>query len=877
MVGETISHYKILEKIGQGGMGEVYLAQDTKLDRKVALKFLLEEIQQDSTARKRFLREAKSAAALDHPYICKIYEIGEAEEKSFISMEYIQGTTLQEELLKGPLPLKEALEKAAEIAEALEAAHKRKIVHRDLKPSNIMLTLDGHVKVMDFGLAKRVTPAEGGQEEEITTALTREGALLGTVPYMSVEQVRGQAVDTRSDIFSFGVVLYEMLTGVNPFKKDGQIETAHAIISETPPPLSQYTDDIPVVLQHTVKRMLAKDPTRRIQSAMDIRNELEELRGDLSSGLVQEAVLRGPRSAVQKRVAVVAIILVLALAGLLFYLVQTPQDRVPRLVNPLQVTFALGVENFPTWAPDGGRLAYESNQDGSWDIWVAQLGGGEPVNRTADHAGPDRYPSWSPDGRQIAFLSQRDETWGLYTMAAVGGMPRKVLSLAINPTYYRGAPQWSVDGAEIAVAVWDSPNSYAEIVSVQTQETQRIPFPQHEGNPCLDLSWSPDGRLFAYVEADGDAAEVTRLWTMPSSGGEAIPVTDGRTNDRSPIWSADGRQLLFISNRGGTMDLWQQRMGEEGKPVGEAEPVTTGLGIRSAVFSSDGAKVAYSQGRPVANVWRVPILTDRTANWADAQQITFDNALIEFFDLSPDGKRLAMSSDRAGNQDLWILPSEGGQLTQLTTDPTDDWSPRWSPDGEEIAFYAYRSGNRDAWVMPSGGGPARQLTSHPTEETVPTWSPDGREIAFISRRSGNREIWIVAAEGGEPRQVTVRPEDDTITDWSGDGRWLVFQSESRLFRISPAGGQPELLVEVPAVLFGARLSPDDKVLYYLGRDDNLWALSLEVGRKSPMTDLVGRTGTLGWGVATDGQFLYFSWAEETGDIWVMDVTEESRN
>jgi len=236
MIGQTLSHYRIIEKIGQGGMGEVYLAQDTTLDRKVALKFLPQELQQDSTARKRFLREARSAAALDHPYICKIYEIGEAEEKSFISMEYIQGTTLQEALLKGPLPLKEALEKATEIAEALEAAHQQKIVHRDLKPSNIMLTLDGHVKVMDFGLAKRVTPAEGGQEEEITTALTREGALLGTVPYMSVEQVRGQAVDTRSDIFSFGVVLYEMLTGVNPFKKDGQIETAHAIISETPPP-----------------------------------------------------------------------------------------------------------------------------------------------------------------------------------------------------------------------------------------------------------------------------------------------------------------------------------------------------------------------------------------------------------------------------------------------------------------------------------------------------------------------------------------------------------------------------------------------------------------------------------------------------------------
>ncbi len=211
MIGKTLSHYKIIEKLGQGGMGEVYLAEDSRLDRKVALKFLSEELEQDSTAKKRFLREAKSAAALDHPYICHIHEVGEVEGKSFISMEYVQGETLQDKLTQGPLPLNDALEKATEVAEALEEAHKQGIVHRDLKPSNIMLTPQGHVKVMDFGLAKRVTPVEG-QEQEITTALTKQGSTLGTVPYMSPEQVRGQEVDTRSDIFSFGVVLYEMLT-----------------------------------------------------------------------------------------------------------------------------------------------------------------------------------------------------------------------------------------------------------------------------------------------------------------------------------------------------------------------------------------------------------------------------------------------------------------------------------------------------------------------------------------------------------------------------------------------------------------------------------------------------------------------------------------
>ncbi len=276
MIGQTISHYKITEKLGGGGMGVVYKAEDTRLGRNVALKFLLEEFQQDSAARKRFLGEARSAAALDHPFICKIYEVGEEEGQSFISMEYIQGQTLKDKLAGGPLPLKDALEKATEVAEALEEAHKQGIVHRDLKPANIMLTPQGHVKVLDFGLAKRVTPTEG-QEQEITTALTREGSTLGTIPYMSPEQIRGQAVDTQSDIFSFGVVLFEMLTGGHPFKKASPLDTASSILRDELSPLSDYVPELPEVLQHTLQKMLAKRVEDRCQSAAEVRIDLEQL------------------------------------------------------------------------------------------------------------------------------------------------------------------------------------------------------------------------------------------------------------------------------------------------------------------------------------------------------------------------------------------------------------------------------------------------------------------------------------------------------------------------------------------------------------------------------------------------------------------------
>ena len=277
MIGQTISHYKIVQKIGQGGMGEVYLAEDTSLDRQVALKFLPEDLQQDETARKRFLREAKSAAALDHPYICNIFEVGKDEGKDFIVMEYVEGQTLKNRIQKGSLPLKDTLRIVSEIAGALEKAHQKDIVHRDLKPSNIMLTGEGHVKVMDFGLAKRVEPDEVGSQEVTATGLTKTGMTMGTVPYMSPEQVRGQIVDTRSDIFSFGVILYQLLTGVNPFLREHHADTASAILSQDPSPLSDHIKAVPDLLEHMLRKMLAKPAEDRYQSVHELRTDLQGL------------------------------------------------------------------------------------------------------------------------------------------------------------------------------------------------------------------------------------------------------------------------------------------------------------------------------------------------------------------------------------------------------------------------------------------------------------------------------------------------------------------------------------------------------------------------------------------------------------------------
>jgi Tol biopolymer transport system component len=396
----------------------------------------------------------------------------------------------------------------------------------------------------------------------------------------------------------------------------------------------------------------------------------------------------------------------------------------------------------------------------------------------------------------------------------------------------------------------------------------------------LDLSWSPDGRFLAYVDASDYTAEITQVWLVRTSDGEAVPVTDGMTNDWSPTWSSDGRTLFFISNRGGAMDLWAQTLGDDGRPDRPPEAMTTGIGMRHAEFSSDGTKLAYSRGRLVANLWRVPLLESRRASWADARQLTFDQAFIEFADVSPDGKRLLVSSDRGGNQDLWIVAVEGGEMKQLATDRTPDWRPSWSPDGKEIAFYGYRSGNREIWVMPAGGGPARQITRHEAQDYFPSWSPDGREIAFVSLRSGNIDVWVVSAEGGEPRQITSDPGSDNFPRWSPDGKWLVFRSSRdgvpRLWRVPAGGGEPERFTQGAANFF--RWSPDGKRIYFFGageRSGDVWVRSLSDGTERPLTDLSGRPGTLGlFGLATDGKYIYFTWQEDLGDIWVMDALYE---
>jgi Tol biopolymer transport system component len=884
LVGRTLGRYHVLEKLGAGGMGEVYRARDNDLGREVAVKVLPPVLALNAERRSRFEREARMLAALDHRNVGAIHDLERADGLQFLVLELVAGETLKERIGRGPVPLQDVFALGQQIALALEAAHAKGIVHRDLKPANIKITPDGTVKVLDFGLGKTLG-AEPLREATETGPPSAEGTttglVLGTAPYMSPEQARGEHVDHRTDIFSFGVVFHEMLTGRNFFAREKAAETVAAILKDEPPPLSASRRDVAVDslsrLQQVVDKCLAKDPGGRYPTTKELLRDLEGARSGSGRRFAGRAASPEEGAPLLRGTSVLAAALLVGVVVAQW--AQSRREPLPALSNPVQLTHAVGAEAYPTWSPEGGRLAYHLNMKGdetSYDVWVTQVGGGPAVNLTGERPGNDRYPSWSPDGTLIAFWSDSDGG-GYFVMPALGGPARRVLEHQL-PWWWAARPQWSPDGRELACVVHEKAGVFIDIVSLETGHARRVALPaKSEG--CLDPSWSPDGRYLAYLNAESTPVQVTELRVLRLEDGNNVAVTDGRTNVWSPSWSEDGRHLYFASNRGGSMDLWRQTM-RDGRPQGDPERVTTGIGVTSAALSANGKRLAYSRGRWMSNVWRVPILKGRPATWADAQQITFDEAFVEMLDVSTDGKRLLLSSDRSGNPDIWMLPVEGGEAQQVTTDPTPDWAPAWSPDGKQIALYAYRSGQRQIWVQPAAGGPARQLTRADVESSYPTWSADGQSLAFIRGRLGNMDIWVVPAQGGEPRPLITHPEMEEPARFSPDGKWLVFgayrSGSLGIWRALADGGDPVLLM---AGLYSPLWSPDGRWVFGAGlgeRAHTIRAVTVDGREERLQADLRGRRGSLVGtrrALGTDGSYLYFIWQEDQGDVWVADVTD----
>ncbi|MBI3210866.1 MAG: PD40 domain-containing protein [Candidatus Solibacter usitatus] len=811
VVGVQFGQYKIEALIGKGGMGEVYLGRDTKLNRPVAVKFLLAHIA-DPSARRRFQREAQMASGLNHPHILTVYDAGELRERQYLVTEYVDGGELRDWAKAGKRTWLEMVELLTGIADALAAAHDAKILHRDIKPANILITKSGYAKLADFGLAKLV---EAPPQADETQSLTNAGMAVGTIAYMSPEQASGQELDARSDIFSFGVLLYEMLAGQKPFVGRTGLETLQKVIHETPPPLGA---EVPVLLRLAVDKALAKDPSERYQSMREMVVDLRRL-------------ARQGGDASRRRIhwAWAAVVPALLAAGFLAWRTW----RVPESTNPLRaipLTSLPGTHRFPSFSPDGNLVAFSWNgqrQDNT-DIYVQQVGSGSPLRLTTDPA-IDYNPVWSPDNHWIAFLRSQPEDGksDVRLIPPLGGPERKVAEIRIFGAHSVSPPYlaWCPDNT--CLVVTDSPGEgkpdalYA--ISADTGEKRQLTFPQPpvwgDANPAV----SPDGKWLVFRRNIGGlyVGELYRVALGRGfiAAGEAKRLTMSEWNANQPAWMPDGKEIIFSAKE----SLW--RMAATGEP-GEKQPT------RLPFVGEDGIMPVVSHpqpGRPPRlvyvrsfddqNVWRIQTTApgvDTASPPVLAISSTRGDSMAQ---LSPGGRRVAFASDRSGEGQIWLSDPEGSNAVQLTSilRPRATGAPRWSPDGQWIAFHSSFEGQAEVYVIPVTGGKPRNVTSHPSSDAWPSFSRDGKWIYFNSNRSGERQIWKVAVSGGVPVQMTKNGGYASIE--SPDGLYLYYNqtmgTPGPLWRIPVSGGVPPVKV-VDGVILAAFAVLDGGV-YYLDR------------------------------------------------------------
>jgi Tol biopolymer transport system component len=807
MLGRTIAHYRVLEKLGEGGMGVVYKARDLHLARFVALKVLPADKVADADRKRRFVQEAKAASALNNPHIVTIHDINTVDGVDFIAMEYVAGKTLDRVIGRKGLRLSGALGYAIPIAQALAQAHAAGIVHRDLKPSNIMIGDSGAIKVLDFGLAK-LTRLGGGEFDETATVgetgRTAEGEILGTVSYMSPEQAQAKDVDARSDIFSFGAVLYEMVTGQRAFSGESKLATISAIMRDQPKPPGQIVDGLPREVDKIIARCLRKDPARRFQTMTDLKLALEDVKEDLDSGaLAATGVTPAPKRPAP--VWVVALLLLAAGAAVGWYvLAHGKSSNNPVVAIPL--TTYPGSERHPTFSPDGSQVAFSwdgSNED-NFDVYVKLIDSGPPLRLTNDPA-DDFHPAWSPDGRTIAFMRRLPGSRAaVMLISPLGGPERKLAETGdVTPGMWDSSRSlaWSPDSKHLAALDRASPNEPVALflISVETGERVRLTQPPRGIAGDSGPAFSHDGRMLAFSRLAGITASDLHVITLsralvPVGEPKRLTFDSRRLND--PVWAPDGREIIFSSTRAaGGFSLWRIAA-NGGKAPQRLESV--GEDGRFPALSRQGQRLVYTRVWTDINIWRMelpPRLEWGSGVIRNSVFIT-SSRLDSVGQFAPDEKRVVFASDRSGPQEIWVCDASGGNAVQLTTIGTYSGSPQWSPDGGRIAFDSNIEGHFEVYVINAGGGRPQRLTRGVTDSSRPSWSRDGKSIYFGSARTGNHEIWKVPAMGGDPVQVTRSGGFRAVE--SPDGKYLYYTKNdqvSGLWRAPVEGGEETWVLE----------------------------------------------------------------------------------
>jgi serine/threonine protein kinase len=828
-VEESIGPYKTVCKLGEGGMGVVYLAHDDELDRAIAIKLLPQHLAGDEEHLARLKQEARTASSLNHPNIITIYEIGQHESGAFIAMEYIDGQTLRDAMAGGQLPIRKTLQIASQIADGLAAAHKRGLVHRDLKPENIMLTREGGVKILDFGLARSGASGDAGTSQRKTDP----GTIVGTFGYMSPEQARAENVDYRSDQFSFGAILYEMLTGTRAFEGASAVETMFMVIRDEPVALSQAAPHVPALLRWVVERCLAKDADERYASTRDLARDLQHLRDHLSEAGV--APVREENAKVElvpsrrrwPLLAATALVALLIGALLMSWL---HRSAPPTITSEQYLTYS-GNDFSPAVSPDGKLVAFSSRRDGRQRIWLKQIEGGSEV---ALSEGSDDFPRFSPDGASVLYVHfLPDGTSSLFRIPVVGGEARRILEGATTG-------ELSPDGRQLAFSrneVDATGRVTSVILAANANGTGAHELFRSDIVALSQPRWSPDQKQIALIGASGRVAQTIVILNPDTKVGRTLATPPKSGEISVPVWTADSRALIYVRAAsveavvGSTAQIirhdvagdttqvigWSSHNGTVADVLGDGRII---LDVRSPRDNLREIALAGASD-PGANATS----TSPVERW-----LTRGNSSDRQPVYSPDGQSILFSSNRSGNLDLWQMNLAGGSVRKITDDAAEDWDPGFTPDGKKIVWSSGRTGNLEIWMANADGSEAHQVSHDGVDAENPTATADGQWILYNSFNQKHLGIWRVHPDGTGASSVVAGR--DVVPDVSPDGKYVAYLADGRTTRATVRvvriadGAMTRCIIPVPApphttaILGRMRWLPDGKSIAFLYVDEH---------------------------------------------------------
>jgi Tol biopolymer transport system component len=870
--GDRIGRFAIVGPVGAGGMGEVYRARDLELHREVAIKVLAPAFSRDPDRRARFEREARAAASLNHPNVLAVHDVGVHGETAYIVSELLEGETLRERMRGRPLPARAAVDYGIQIASGLAAGHERGIIHRDIKPDNLFVTKDGRIKILDFGLAKVI---DGDSPTDATETITIGGLqiapVVGTAAYMSPEQARGLRLDHRSDIFSLGVVLYEMLTGFAPFRRGTQAATIEAILHDDPRELAG-TASIPPALDRIVRHCLEKAPDERFQSVRDLIFDLEALP-------VSALVTKPARVRIRASRGVIAASAAVLIAGAFFLGRRTvPSAATPALHRVLSLTDFPGLEESPAISPDGRAVAFTADVGGRREIFVRLLSRGSPIPITKD-AADHQSPRWTPDGNGIVYFSSAapgDAQGAIWNVPALGGSARRVMTSVGDADVSRGGRLacFRLVDREVQLVTAALDGTDVRLVARSAPGYHRHP------------RWSPDGRWIAYQRGDGLRFDI--FVTSPTTG-ETRQLTHDRNTISGLTWLPDSSGLMYGSSSGSTipylpnLTLWE--VGLAGATPRQVTPSETWYEEPDAYASGI---VSAARLRMRFDIWRFPFGADPADNVRRASQVTRQTGEVLTPTAAPDGHEVAFLSDSGGHGNLWVKNTTSGDVRQITfeDDPRVTVGvPLWSPDGRAIAFVSSkgRTGfDFGIWLVNPDGTNQRAVVS---QGLGPAWSADGKWLYYAETSAG--VLYKVPARGGAAVKVRSEPTRNVIGVYGTTLYYVVERPlldgrpELEIRAATPEDGPSRALARIPASrvpswqIVNPVLSPDGAWLAMPltdGHTTNIWALSTATGEWRQVTDFGNRATFIARHVSwdADGTSILAAVGEGDADIVLLD-------